>query len=176
MTENDGGVVYCTDKSAYNTYIHIDHIHDITAMKYCIVNVLLRSKKRYDCEVLVHFKGDAKTRVPLKDFEDNNINCTLPAGRVVKLLWDKDYNCFRLLSTDINQLRATKYIHKCYDSEEVISYDEMDYYAGAVITVYKNGLRLFEDIDYAIDPGNQTISLFTAAQSGDVIIFEALSL
>jgi hypothetical protein len=77
---------------------------------------------------------------------------------------------------NINQLRVNKLVHKCYDSEEKICYCEMEYNAGAAITVYKNGLRLFEDIDYAIDYVEQTITLFTPAEASDLIVFEALSL
>ena len=52
----------------------------------------------------------------------------------------------------------------------------MDYIIGADISVYKNGLRLFEDIDYSINTKEENITLYNPARNDDMIVFEAISM
>ena len=142
---------------------------------YCIFTVLTSYKKRYD--VAVNYTYDITTReYEIVDAEGNELTRGLPKGRLIKLMWDGRNERFILLNTNTNQLERSTYIHKCEDDEYVVSYAELEYTYGAVITVYKNGVRLFEGLDYSIDEANERISVDFRLTKNDTIVFEALYL
>lgn len=83
-----------------------------------------------------------------------------------------DYNTLTayLLNSNTKSVYTYKYI--CADQETEISYSGLTYYTGDSISVYRNGVRLFEDIDYSINSDNETITLFTRTENGEYIVFE----
>ena len=72
-------------------------------------------------------------------------------------------------------LTTTRYIHTCRDDERDISYNMLGYEVGSVIRVYRNGVRLFEDLDYSINRQTEIITLFTRTEEGERIVFEAMT-
>lgn len=73
-------------------------------------------------------------------------------------------------------LRSTKYAYDCVDQETVIPFKNMDYHTGDLIQVYRNGVRLFEDIDYSMNLSNETITLFVRTELNERIVFEAIGM
>lgn len=165
---------YNMDISDYDDFIHIDSDEDIVNQDFYLINVLLGTKKRFDCTGLIKYNNDSVTGIPIVDACGKELTKGLPAGKIAKLMWRKETGKLYLISTDMSNLRTGRWIHKSLESETVISYSGMQYDIGACITIYKNGLRLFEDIDYYIDTVNETITLFDPTTEGDTVIFEAL--
>lgn len=81
-----------------------------------------------------------------------------------------------VLSGSSSEIKSTKFIHDCVDQEYNISYNGLDYNTGDLIHVYRNGVRLFQDLDYSINTINETITLFVRTEQGERIVFESLGL
>lgn len=169
-------VSYNLDVSEYDNFIHIDSDKNIIEYDYFMCCVLLGTKKRFDATALIAWNGGAIVNVPIVDAFGKDLKKGLPAGKIARFMWSKAEHKVRLLTTDMSQLRSSRWIHKCVESETLICYCGMRYELGACITVYRNGLRLFEDIDYSIDTKTETITLFNRTEEGEVIVFEALYL
>lgn len=76
----------------------------------------------------------------------------------------------------IGNINSNKYCHDCIDQEYEISFNLLNYSEGNIIHVYRNGIRLFEDIDYTINLNNSTITLFVRTEQGERIVFESLGI
>ena len=61
------------------------------------------------------------------------------------------------------------------DQETIISFAGLEYSVGSIINVYRNGVRLFENLDYSMDATSETIKLFVRTEEGERIVFEALT-
>jgi len=77
-----------------------------------------------------------------------------------------------VLLSGINEIFPLRWIHTCLDQETVIDFSGLDYCDGDIINVYRNGIRLFENLDYS-NNGNNTITLFVRAELGERIVFES---
>ena len=142
-----------------------------------LCNVLLASNKTFDATVTVRngYK-DMVTGIPIVDASGKDITRGLPRGKIIQLLWVKEDNNFKLVSTDLSQLRSNRLVRKCLESETEISFDTLAYPVGASFSIYRNGLRLFEDVDYSIDYATQKINLFNATEENEVVVIEVLYL
>lgn len=81
-----------------------------------------------------------------------------------------------LLSGISTEIRNSKFIHDCIDQEYDISYSGLSYNTGDLIHVYRNGVRLFQDLDYSINTTTEVITLFVRTEQGERIIFESLGI
>lgn len=79
-----------------------------------------------------------------------------------------------ILSGTSTEIRSNKYIHSCVDQEYTISFNGLEYDMGDLIHVYRNGVRLFQDLDYSINTTDETITLFVRTEQSERIIFESL--
>lgn len=79
-----------------------------------------------------------------------------------------------LISGISGEIRSNKFMHDCIDQELTISYKGLDYNSGDLIHVYRNGVRLFQDIDYSTNYTDETITLFVRTEQGERIVFESL--
>lgn len=94
----------------------------------------------------------------------------LPAGRMIKLLYQND--CFYILNN--NDIITNRYIYTCIDQETAISFKQLSYEYEDIINVYRNGVRLFEDLDYSMNSDSETITLFVRTEEGERIVFESI--
>lgn len=99
-------------------------------------------------------------------------NTTIPSGKIISFICDRFSNIAYLNGPILNKT-TFKYI--CEDKERVIPYTGLTYNANSVINVYRNGIRLFEDLDYTHDRSNETITLMVYTESEEIIVFEAIS-
>lgn len=81
-----------------------------------------------------------------------------------------------ILSGIADEVRTTKYIHTCEDQEYDISFSSLEYNTGDLIHVYRNGVRLFQDLDYSVNTSDETITLFVRTEQGERIVFESLGI
>ena len=98
-------------------------------------------------------------------YDINGIGSRLVGGYVQSKLVDGTVQMDKRLSTDEGET---------IDQETLISYEPLDYPYGAVLNVYRNGVRLFEDIDYTNDPINKNIKIFVRTEEGERIVFESI--
>lgn len=176
VDHNANNVSYNIDISEYDNFIHIDSDKNIIEYDYFMCNVLLGTPKRFDATALIAHNGGSIVNVPIVDARGKDLTKGLPSGKIARFMWVAKERKVYLISTNISQLRSSRWIHKALENETEICYCGMRYELGSCITVYKNGLRLFEDIDYSIDAKEEKIKLFNPTTEGDVIVFEALYL
>jgi len=81
-----------------------------------------------------------------------------------------------LLDGYTQEIRTSRLIHDCVDQEYNISYKGLSYTNGDLIHVYRNGVRLFQDLDYSINYISETITLYVRTEDGERIIFESLGI
>jgi hypothetical protein len=81
-----------------------------------------------------------------------------------------------LLSGFGGEIRSNKYIYTCEDQEYDIPFNNLSYSTGDLIHVYRNGVRLFQDLDYSVNASSETITLFVRTEQGERIVFESLGI
>jgi hypothetical protein len=107
-------------------------------------------------------------------YYDITIQDGIAANRLIKVLIND--STAQLVTLSENMLTEARYIHLCEDAETVISFAELSYDSGSIIRVYRNGVRLFKDLDYSMDKIAQTITLFVRTELDEKIVFEALNI
>lgn len=107
-------------------------------------------------------------------YYDITIQDGIAANRLIKVLIND--STAQLVTLSENMLTEARYIHLCEDAETVISFTELSYDSGSIIRVYRNGVRLFKDLDYSMDKIAQTITLFVRTELDEKIVFEALNI
>ena len=179
-----GKVIWTADRdpSSNMIVINIDEHHpnllDPEISENFFVNILLKNRKTPD-KILITHANSTKEYV-IKTINGDDVIRPLPAGRIVRFFVDNidetndNKNIAYLISAG-NNISTSRHIHTCIDQETIISYSALQYNDGDIINVYRNGVRLFEDIDYSIDTSEEKITLFVRTEEGERIIFEALS-
>ncbi len=71
------------------------------------------------------------------------------------------------------KLTTNRYIYTAKDQETKISFNSLYFKSGDQIFVYRNGVRLFESLDYSINITARTITLYVRTEANDRIVFES---
>lgn len=146
---------------------------DITlGSNYVLVTVYAEHPKAENVNIIVHHTLGNKVD-DVKEFQ-----CTIPnglsEGRLLRLLINQE-QCIVLNAPEVH-LERSRYFHYSTQSENEISFANLEYDSTSLISVYRNGIRLFEDVDFTINYQRQIITLFTKTVAKDVIVFEAENL
>jgi len=140
--------------------------------KYILLNIIPASNKIENIRLSVTHGATSET------FNTSLFNISIPdgvaAGRIVKVI--VNYTSAKVVSLVESMLTETRYIYTCKDDETVISFAELDYNTSSIIRVYRNGVRLFKDLDYSISKTTQTITLFVRTELDEHIVFEATNI
>ena len=134
--------------------------------RFIIANIYISNPKNTSIELsIVHGKTSEKTK---------KINITIPEGmaqgRLLKIMANSD-TC-KVLTMNAPRLRSTRFIYTCTDQETEISFSGLSYDSDGTIKVYRNGVKLFKDLDYMINMSAETITLFVRTEEGERIVFE----
>ena len=167
INANNQNLFYCVDASKSNTFITTN---------------ITRDAKNDDI-IVVALAGD-KTSTTTLSINNKTFNIITPDGnvlakgfknnQVIKFKIDGDN---AIVISGINaDIRNNKYVYTCKDQEYSISFADLQYYTGDVIHVYRNGVRLFQDLDYNINYASETITLFVRTEQDERIVFESLGI
>lgn len=182
--DNHNGVsLWGIDKYSYNYFFcYLDHISSSDVKDGSVLTLTnLNAKSVIQPDLNITF-SDMGIRFSLVNLDGSSVISTmtsLAAGKTIRVLLDKTNYKAYLLSTDIYSIGKSRLIYTCKDETEeakkyTISYAGLDYNPTSIIEVYRNGVRLFEDVDYSINKSAETITLFTRTNEGERIIFESL--
>ena len=171
IVNNSGGTsFYVMDQSDTSDEMDINlKPYNVTTLdgKYMMLNVITNVKKNPSFNLTVHYgPGTATARYTI------NTDSGLPVGRMIRILINA--STAKVLTLVEDMLTTTRYIYTCEDGEYTISYRGLGYTVGAQIYVYRNGVKLFPDLDYSINKADETIELFVRTELDERIVFEAL--
>ena len=147
-----------------------------------IVHTATRCQKNSNCYMVFSNYNKTSTKtfnnsIMFPDYSD--INKSIPANRPLTLIV---YNRVPIINyypkgayilEGLNkETIVNRYIVICTSGQTDVVYTGLDYSYDGNIMVYRNGIRLFENIDYTINTGTETITLLTEAEDGEKIVFE----
>lgn len=163
---------------------------DISISKNFFANVLLRHIKTSNT-ISISYDGQS-VEYDIKTIDGGLISRDLSAGKIIRIYVDNEEECAYLISAG-GTASVSYYHHLCVDREEdienaeddnntLIPFKNLNYFEGDIINVYRNGVRLFEPIDYTTitrrdDYGNEDIyiKLKVRTEEGERITFEAIT-
>lgn len=165
INANNQNLFNCPDESASTTIIKVN---------------IGRSAK--DGDVIVVTSASIKTLAVKLSINGTTYNIKTPNGNsLTRGFRNNQVIKFKIvdgvaiiLSGITSEIRSYKYIYDCEDQEVTIPFGNLYYDTGDLIHVYRNGVRLFQDLDYSVDTANETITLFVRTEQGERIVFESL--
>ena len=137
---------------------------------YVMLHILTASSKMDDVTLRILYNNNGYTVT--KELELSLPEGGIGANRMLRVLVnDQEAVLFDVATIKLNRGR---YTHFSYPDEKDISFADLDYdQSTGLIDVYRNGIKLFEDIDYSINYMKQTITLFVPTTASEKIIFES---
>lgn len=139
--------------------------------RYILLNIIPGSAKSENIRLnVVHGSVDGFSNIIF----NINIPDGVPAGRLIKVVIN--YNSAHVVSLVEEMLSESRYIYTCKDDETVIPFNELQYNNSSIIRVYRNGVRLFQDLDYHMDKMAETITLFVRTELDERIVFESTNI
>lgn len=160
--KNTDKYVICNDKSTDPNKIQIKIEQEL--QEGMIFEIGLHSKKSSNAKLIIN-----DTEYIIHTFDAQLNKQQLPSNVLVKFMY---YNKTIYLA-EAAATYPSRYIYTCKDQEVEIPFVELNYSINNCIFVYRNGVRLFEDLDYFINWANRTITLFVRTEEGERIVFEA---
>jgi hypothetical protein len=135
-------------------------------------------------DVIIVTTATPKTSTVKLSINNTNYNIKTPdGGSLAKGFRNNQVIKFKIVNNEAiilsgisNEIRTNKFIYTCEDQEYNISFKGLSYNTGDLIHVYRNGVRLFQDLDYSINTTAETITLFVRTEQGERIVFESLGI
>lgn len=148
-----------------------------------VIHTSTKCVKNINCSLVIsNRRRSASKSYALKFPDGSNLTRGIPANKPLtivlypKILYSDSFSIAGYFIDGISkQTTVNRLIHVCTDQETDISYGNLNYNSGDIINVYRNGIRLFEDIDYSINIAEEIITLLTRAEDGEKLVFEAIS-
>lgn len=177
LSRNGDAAIWGVDNSTLDNVISISVDKDFKNMYPLILSIITSNPKKSTAILrLNHLNSDDPYiyNLNIKHLDGSNLTRGIPANKVISLLAYPN-NLVAYIISENNGLKSSRYIHKCTDQETEISYANLNYTIGDTIHVFRNGGRLFADLDYSIDTVAEKINLFVRTEDGETIVFEALN-
>ena len=164
-TLSKGSDYYIACKDTNNTESAISITTSKPLINGMILEVAISCKKLASANIIINSKSYSIYSL------NGNLNMyKLPANKLIKFIFNNN----TIYIIDDFCATPSRLIYTCKDQETVISYARLDYTIDKHIFVYRNGVKLFEDLDYSINSSDQTITLFVRTEDGERIVFEAI--
>ena len=165
--------VFAVDKlSGQSSKINVDIYSSNIALteRYVMITILVNETKNSSITLSITHGTSTQSTKAFNISVPNGV----PAGRLLKVL--VNYSQAKVLNVTAAHIAATRFIHTCVDQETSISFNGLAYTTNSLIKVYRNGVRLFVDLDYSINMSAKTITLFVRTEEGERVVFEAESI
>lgn len=169
LEDASNAVVYAIDTSSTTNRITIDiRPNNITlGAKYIVANILTKTSKTSSVTLeVLHGTNSTKNHTL-------SIPNSVGANRMIRVLMN--LNTVKLLGAGEHNIVVNRYIYTCADQEVDIPFSSLVYNRNSFIKVYRNGVRLFEDLDYTKNNTTEKIHLMVRTEEGERIVFEAES-
>ena len=170
INDSSNSCVYCVDQSSSSTSIDVNIAPNgiFLTGKFIMLNILTSSTKSSNFTLNVTY-GDSSTQFT-KSYT-LNFPSGIPKEKMVKAIIS--YNDAKILRISEYYTTVNRFIYTCKDQEYNIPYGDLVYNTNSFVKVYRNGVRLFKDLDYTDDINNEIITLTVRTEEGERIVFEA---
>ena len=160
---------FAVDKSTFATEIVITTNPNFVLAEGSSITVLFNTEKKNSAGYRFQVNN-----VPYELYYGGELlNKTIPANTMLKLYYYN--NKFYVKSFNDYKLSANRFFYTTKDQETEISYNGLAINSPEPeIFVYRNGVRLFEGIDYKLDRDASKITLFVRTEAQEKIVFETL--
>lgn len=170
-SDSKNGIYYCIDEEKTQQNIILVSIPQITDGN--TIKVGIATDKISQCALQVNTES-GKSTYDLITPDGKMQNKKFKANQMLTLKISGNH---AVIIEGYNQcIRTNKKIYTCKDQEYEIPFKGLAYYDGDLIHVYRNGVRLFEDLDYSINYTNEIITLYVRTEDRERIVFEALGI
>lgn len=142
-----------------------------------VLNIVTASEKNTYVDLVIEYTGSGASNVNLgniKQLDGSTLPSKIPANKLIRILIDTRSLIPKIISNN-SAASTSKWIYTCQDQETIISFTGLAYEYGDKIDVYRNGVRLFQDLDYILDSAQEIITLFVRTEEGERIVFESTS-
>lgn len=173
MTSETNNIFWVIDDNI-TSYLKCNFDRDFD--QYAIITITAINKKT-DLSKIVITKNNIDKEYSLELINsDENVTSIIPAGRTIRIVINDTNNKAYLISDNIYSLQKTRYVYTCTeDGGFDVSYAGLNYEATSIIDVYRNGVKLFEGIDYHRNTYAEKIVLYVRKNEGEIFVFEALT-
>ena len=173
MTTIDNYSPYCiyavdANKSLSSGSILIVNREDFILRDGCQVNVRITTKTKTGATLQLNGKT-----YPIYDNHEP-IAYSIEAGSILKLIYASEEERFYATSMHDYRIVQNRFLYTAKDKELTISFKGLFYNYSDPIMVYRNGVRLFEFVDYSIDYNEETITLYVRTEEDERFVFESL--
>lgn len=173
-TENINSTIWALDTSNSVSTIVFGTSDNFRERETCFVSILMKTSKNSSATISANINGTSVTGIRIYNPDGSILSRGFIANKNVKFLWVKSNNAFYLVSSG-TPISSSRLIYSCTDQETVISYKDLSYSSEDLIHVYRNGVRLFRDLDYSVNEATEEITLYVRTEEGERIIFETIS-
>jgi hypothetical protein len=176
LNEDPKHCIWCVDSSATNNTIIVDSPVDILSKDVFYVCAAIKTNKASSLSIRVHntTTGATSSAYPVTQINGQVLTRGFTANTTVKILWNKAAQAFYAITNPINAVKSSSYLYVAKDQDTEISYSPLQYDGNGIIHVYRNGIRLFEPLDYTNDELTRTITLRVRTEEAESIVFEVL--
>ena len=174
ITQSGNKSAFCKDLTPDATgFITINVANDeiVLSDHYIICTIPIENIKDKNVELTVTSLNNLIDRESINSKYNLIFNDKLSSGKILKLLINTN-DCIILNVYDF-KFNCTRYIYYSSTGNELdIDWSKLDYNDNGILEVYRNGIRLFKDLDYTLDIPNRILKLFVKTSEADRIIFE----
>ena len=187
-----------TSKAVYNLYTKVyNDLNDYSPYVLYTVDTNNTSSKgqvlfvnsdsfalRDGCKICVRLVNATKSGLKIK-FNNTEYNIydggglidyPIAAGRMIDLVYSSSDSSFYIRSLSDYKVDTNHFIYTTADQETVISFNGLEYEPGQQIFVYRNGVRLFEQLDYTMNLSTEEITLYVRTEEYERIVFEVMNI
>ena len=173
LINEDSKAVYCKDlTSTSDSVITVNLANDgiVLGAHYILVSIVTESNKNANLKFKILSLNNSIEREDIWTEFDVTLPSAIGAGKILKFLINES----EIIPLNVSNIKLsnTRYIHYSNDGETVISFADLDRYDTGIMRVYRNGVRLFKDLDYTVNESTNTITLNVATVANENIIFE----
>ena len=160
---------FAVDKSTFATEIVVTTNPNFILSEGSSITVLFNTEKKNPAGYRFQVNN-----VPYElYYQGGLLNKTIPVNTTLKLYYYD--NKFYVKSFSDYKLSTNRFFYTAKDQETEISYNNLALNGlDCEIFVYRNGVRLFEGIDYRLDRDASKITLFVRTEAQEKIVFETL--
>ena len=131
------------------------------------LSILTKCQKNAGCTISIN----GGTALPIHT-SNGALSSKLSGSKIFKFYYSNGKMFLKSLSD--YKISSNRWFKNLADKDTVVSYKGLNVIDEADIFVYRNGVRLFEGIDYKINRAAETITLFVPGEDQEKIVFETL--